>query len=163
MKKVIEDYVKSNFKCDTGYSGSIRTMYIKGERNQEALRAVRERWPNLAFYIVTTKEIPEVAKENPLTTTTSHGIGTITSPVTQTIKQPSLGVQLIEEVIAEEKQLGVKEQKEKLRSDVDAYLLNTPIDKSKPGFYVPIAKKFGCTSDYIRKRYNSLKERSLLN
>jgi hypothetical protein len=55
-----------------------------------------------------------------------------------------------------------EEKKLRIRAELDIYLIENPIDKSKKGFFVPIAEKFDVTSDYVRKRYNSLKERGLV-
>src|SRR5579872_5170598 len=63
MKKVVSDFIKKEFACETGYSGSQRIMYIKGDRNQDALRAVREKWPTLVFYVRAVDAIPKEALE----------------------------------------------------------------------------------------------------
>jgi hypothetical protein len=153
MKKVVSDFIKS-FGLETGYSGSARVMYIqKGERSQEALRTVRDIWPNLAFYVRITEDIPEEAKEK---TEDNKYLPALTMEELKKLPAPTITTDTIFNDASS------KDAALKLRSDLDEYLLNNPIDKSQKGFYVPIAEKFGCSSDYVRKRYNSLKERNLI-
>ena len=50
MKKVIEDLASKN-GLTTGYSGTLRILYIKGEKNHEFIQHVKKLYPNLAFQL----------------------------------------------------------------------------------------------------------------
>lgn len=188
MKKVIED-LAVKFGCSTGYSGGRRIMYVHGERASEFVRHSRDKYPKLAFLLqVSEQPIPSGS----LTTFTGTEVnkelaGEVADNAYKTVFGEASPLVVVDKVNVDAPAIGSvertidnvrihseegtetfvkkesKEEKEKLRADVDAYLIANPIDKSKPGFYVPIAKQFGSTSDYIRKRYNSLKERGLVS
>ena len=167
MKKVIEDLAPS-FNCTTHYSGGRRIMYVKGERNLDFARYIRQVYPNLAFVVKPVDELPTIE-----VFTSAEVEDNLAANIINKLaqNQPSITVvqELKNEPQAEVTTLPVirledysKLEKEQLRAEVDAYLLANPIDKSQKGFFVPVAEKFACTSDYIRKRYNALKEKGLI-
>ena len=144
MKKVVSDFIKS-FGVDTGYSGSLRTMYIqKGERSQEAFRAVRDKWPNLAFYVRVTEEIPEEAKEE------NKYLPSLTTEELKELPAPDL----TPEVILTE--VSSKDAAVELRSKVDEYLIKYQNNKNEKGFYTAAAKFLNTTNEYVRDRYRKL-------
>ena len=168
MKKVIEDLaVKANL--ETAYSGSVRIMFIKGEHNKDFIARIHEQYPRLAFELkaVDTFEKPE---EEIFTKEKIESIKSILDP-TEYAKAYGNVEEVVAEPLPEQEQVieaeiraeeTAEEKKLRVRAELDIYLIENPIDKSKKGFFVPIAEKFDVTSDYVRKRYNSLKERNLI-
>jgi hypothetical protein len=174
MKKVIEDLaVKANL--ETAYSGSIRVMFIKGEYNKDFIAGIHERYPNLAFELkaVNTFEKPLEKKitKGSLKVFSGNTVDKeLAADIIEQAMEPVFGpleaIPLTEEEKAIEAEIRAEETTEekklRVRAELDIYLIENPIDKSKKGFFVPIAEKFDVTSDYVRKRYNSLKERNLI-
>ena len=153
MKKVIED-LAAKYKLQTAYAGAKRIMFIKGEGNKEFVAAVHDRYPALVFEVRAVDTFDKPKEE-----TKSKYFPSLTVGEAQWLPLTEGQKTVENEIIAEEKE---EERKLRIRVELDIYLTENPIDKSKKGFFVPIAEKFGVTSDYVRKRYNSLKERGLL-
>lgn len=181
MKKVIEE-LASKFQCSTNYSGSIRIMYIAGEKNKEFIAHVRTLYPKLAFVLKVSEEVispietwEEAAKEHDSKSSgrmriySGSGVDTelaesITEKAYETVFGNYEPHEEFEGKEEQEKELSTIQKKEKLRAEVDTYLLSHGIDKSKKGFWAEIAKQFeGATGDYIRKRHSALKEKGLIN
>lgn len=165
MKKVIEDLALT-FGCSTTYAGGRRIMYVKGERSTEFIRHAREKYSNLAFDLKISELSLQVFTDSEVNENLIKKITNGYWAVEETnILEKSLAIKIADEhpesFIALDKEIN-KVDLEILRDKVDIYLLANPIDKSQKGFFIPIAEKFGCTSDYIRKRYNSLNKRGLI-
>lgn len=168
MKKVVSDFIAS-YGLETGYSGSLRVLYIKkGARAQEALRAVREKWPTLAFYVRITEEIPAEAKEAPESFVPSKSVQI---PLASSLKEELVnesGVANVVDSYAVSKE--VKEiakdnniiLKEATREEVDAYLIANPIDRTIKNPYDAAAEALGRTKEYIRDRYRKLRDKKLV-
>lgn len=58
MKTTIANIVQRDFDCTTAYSGSLNTLFIKGDRKEEAYEYITKLYPNLSFK-VTAKDIEE--------------------------------------------------------------------------------------------------------
>jgi hypothetical protein len=164
MKEVVSKFIRT-FGCDTGYSGSVRIMYIKGERAQDALRAVRDKWPNLAFYVRVTEDIPVEAQE-PLTPFQEALLPIVKDLVASLPDEEKAEVKQIFEQQAETYEANTLKQiadgTPATREQVDAYLMNHPIDRKAKGPYNEAAKVLGVKVDYVRDRYRKLREKGLV-
>lgn len=186
MKKVVEDLAVKN-NLETAYSGANRILYIKGKLNKEFIAYIHEKYPSLAFELkaVDTFSVSIGEFDNPKHEEVKVVKGSAKLPIEgkiftgngadkelahkiveqsmESVFGPLESLPLSEEdkevenkIIAEESE---EERKLRIRTELDIYLTENSIDKSKKGFFVPIAEKFGVTSDYVRKRYNSLKKK----
>jgi hypothetical protein len=177
MKKVIEDLaVKVNL--ETAYSGSVRIMFIKGEHNKDFIARIHEQYPKLAFELKAVDTFEKSVEERIKGSLKVFSGNTVDKEVAANVVDKAMNTvfgtvdevqsvilteedkeSLEAEILSEESE---QERKLRIRAELDIYLIENPIDKSKKGFFVPIAEKFDVTSDYVRKRYNSLKERNLI-
>lgn len=153
MKKVVSEFIKTTYNCETGYAGGPRILYIKGERKQEALRAVRDKWPNLAFYVRAVDEIPEgipvgESEVNPMEAYKQH-VGRGTKPLKETVVEPLLAEAALTPV--DSKQAAIE-----LRAKVDEYLVKHQNNKNEKGFYTAAALFLNADAEYIRDRYRKL-------
>lgn len=189
MKKVVADFIKKEFGCETGYSGSLRILYIKGDRKDDALRAVRERWPNLAFYVRKTEEIPLEAQETAPLVLVPGSL--LTAPIPGTLEQDGEGnvfktdeqgnrklvsqavgeydkafdaAEKVDDTITEAVLTDVasKDAALELRAKVDEYLIQYQNNKNEKGFYTAAATFLGTNSEYVRDRYRKLKKKGLV-
>ena len=165
MKKVIED-LASRAKLETAYDGTIRVMYIKGERNKEFIAHVHEKYPTLAFELkaVDTFEKPikfigrphSLTSENMSLQTAILDLSDVIKDSGHTTLEQREGI--FEEVLEEKTNIKKKFSFE----EVDAYLLQNPVDRKTKGPYDAAATLFGVKTDYIRKRWARLREQGLV-
>lgn len=177
MKKVIEE-LAVKFNCTTAYAGGPRIMYVKGERNMEFVRHVRELYPTLAFILKGTDELPKVvvyssAEVNadlaanivnnlPITVNSSHlsvaEAGSIerTEDTVRIVDENGTSETFVKEVPA------IAKPSPELRAKVDEYLIQYQNNKNEKGFYTAAATFLGTNSEYIRDRYRKLKSKGLV-
>lgn len=164
MKEVVSKFIKT-FGCDTGYSGSLRIMYIKqGERANEALRAVRDKWPNLAFYVRVTEDIPAEAQEEKIVLTENSTTADVFKAIHQQDQQNAEDAEKYRELVAEAGLTAVsgKDAAIELREKVDAYLIQYQNNKNEKGFYTAAATFLNTNAEYVRDRYRKLKKKGLV-
>lgn len=142
MKKVIEDLAIKN-SLTTGYSGTLRIMYVKGENNHEFIQHVKKLYPNLAFQVKPAIAIPVVKQEK-----------------VEELKKEVYDKPPTEQKIT--KQLNAVTFKKSIPQEVDLYLLANPVDRKTKGPYDAAAEHFGVKPDYIRKRWSVLREKKLV-
>jgi hypothetical protein len=164
MKEVVSKFIRT-FGCETGYSGAARIMYIKGERAQDALRAVRDKWPTLAFYVRVTEAIPEAAQE-PLTSVQEALLPIVKDLINSLPADTKAEVvgKIIDDAVTYEKNTlaQIAEGIPATREQVDAYLISHPIDRKAKGPYNDAAKALNVKVDYVRDRYRKLREKGLV-
>jgi hypothetical protein len=144
MKKVIEDLASKN-GLSTGYSGALRIMYIKGEKNHEFIHHVKKLYPNLVFQLKAAVDAPKI------------------QIFTGKSADAEIATAVVESVLGVYNPVLDGPLKEKPTfQEVDLYLLAHPIDRKGKGAYNAAADHFGVKSEYIRKRWLSLRERKLV-
>lgn len=167
MKKVVADFIKKEFGCETGYSGSVRVLYIKGEKKDEALRAVRDKWPTLAFYVRKVEEIPAEALETAqLVNLTAEAAKSFVADNVIDVKREAAfdNAEKVDDTIAEAvlTEVDSKDAALELRAKVDEYLIKYQNNKNEKGFYTAAATFLGTNSEYVRDRYRKLKKKNLI-
>jgi hypothetical protein len=155
MKKVIEDLASKN-GLSTGYSGTLRILYIKGEKNHEFIQHVKKLYPNLAFQLKAAVDAPKIQTFSGSDVNFDLA-ATVSEQAYETVFGP--GNPLLSD---ETGQANFEEKAKPTFQEVDLYLLANPVDRKAKGPYNAAAEYFGVKPDYIRKRWASLRERKLV-
>src|SRR5580692_6963164 len=155
MKKVIEDLASKN-GLTTGYSGTLRILYIKGKNNHEFIQHLKKLYPNLAFQLKAAVDAPNIQIFSGSDINSDLAV-----KVTEQAYETSFGP--ANPLLSDEAgQFNFKEKTKPTFQEVDLYLLANPIDRKAKGPYNAAAEHFGVKPDYIRKRWLSLRERKLV-
>lgn len=169
MKKVIEAAAAKS-RLQTAYSGASRIMYLKGddETIREFIKQARVTYPGLAFELKNgnqREDFNQIAAKDvkaapSLAVFSGNGVDEeLAEKVTKEVHDD---VQYAERSFVgriQDEDGQMPEQKKKpTPEEVDAYLLDHPVDRKAKGPYNAAAEHFGVKSDYIRKRWSRLRE-----
>jgi hypothetical protein len=168
MKKVLEAAAAKN-KLQTAYSGSSRIMYLKGddETIREFIKQARINYPNLAFELKNgnqredfNKIAEKESKGSPsLSVFSGNDVDEklaekVANDAYETVFGP--GNPLLSDEAGQADFTG--EKKKPTPEEVDAYLLEHPVDRKAKGPYNAAAAHFGVKPNYIRVRWARLRE-----